>query len=35
MMIDTVTERFEIMEYDDKKSMMITNLVETIWMASS
>ena len=31
-MIDPVTGLFEIMQYNDNKSMKIANLVETMWM---
>ena len=30
--IDPVTGRFEIMQYNDKKSLDIANLVETMWL---
>ena len=30
--IDPVTGWFEVMQYRDKKSMTIANLVETMWM---
>ena len=31
-MIDPVTRWFEIVQYNNKKSMMITKLVETMWL---
>ena len=33
-MIDPVTGWHEVMQYRDKKAMMIMNLVETTWMVS-
>ena len=32
-MIGPVTGRFEITQYDDKRAISITNLVETTWMS--
>ena len=32
-MIDPVTGRFEIVQYDDKIAITIANLVETTWMS--
>ena len=32
-MIDPVTGWFEVTQYDDKKSMMVSNLVETRWLS--
>ena len=31
-MIDPITGWFEITQYNDKKEMMISNLVETTWL---
>ena len=31
-MIDPVTGWFEVTQYNDKKGMMIANLVETTWL---
>ena len=31
-MIDLVTGRFEIVQYDDEKAIYIANLVETMWL---
>ena len=31
-MIDPVTRWFEVIQYSDKKAMMIMNLVETTWL---
>ena len=32
-MIDPVTGWFEITQYDDKRAISITNLVETTWLS--
>ena len=32
-MIDPVTGWFEIVQYDDKRSITIANLVETAWLS--
>ena len=31
-MLDTVTGWFEVVRYDDKRAITITNLVETMWL---
>ena len=31
-MIDPVTGFFEVTRYSDKKAMMITNVLETMWL---
>ena len=33
MMIDPVTGWFEVVQYDDKIAIMITKLVETMWLS--
>ena len=33
MMINTVTVWFEIVQYDDKREITISNLVETTWLS--
>ena len=32
-MIDPVTGWFEVMQYNDKKAISITNLFETMWLS--
>ena len=32
-MIDPVTGWFEVIQYNDKKAMTVTNLVENMWLS--